>query len=228
MKIATWNANMAFRKKQHYFMEVFDPDVFVIQECESPEFFENCAYKPLFWTGNNKHKGLAVFSKLPVTAIDGPRCAAKHYLAFTVDKLTFIGIWAMNDKLFPENRYIGQVWNIVNHYQGLLDSNSIILGDFNWNVYWDCNPKYPLVGNFRNVIEKFSRFNIVSGYHKYFQEDFGTETNPTEFLQRKLEKSYHVDFIFLTEGQTIQDFFIGQYQDWIKYSDHMPLCVYIR
>ena len=69
MKIITWNCNGAFRKK-YDFLNNFDWDIAVIQECENPaenkefqKIMERCdSLKYFQWIGENKNKGLAVFS----------------------------------------------------------------------------------------------------------------------------------------------------------------------
>ena len=40
--------------------------------------------------------------------------------------------------------------------------------------------------------------------------------------EKNKNKSYHIDFLFL-KGLTVKSFDIGSYEDWIGFSDHMPL-----
>ena len=65
MKIITWNCNGAFRKKLQY-LEQFNADILVIQECEDPKqstkAYEEWASNYL-WIGKNKNKGLGIFAK---------------------------------------------------------------------------------------------------------------------------------------------------------------------
>ena len=42
------------------------------------------------------------------------------------------------------------------------------------------------------------------------------------FIQKKENKSYHIDYIFL-KGMEAKSIDIGLYSDWIELSDHMPL-----
>ena len=226
MKILTWNANMAFRKKQQHIIDAFDPDVYVIQECESPDKFDN--NKPTFWIGDNKNKGLGVFSKVKPTPIDYQNNKLKYHIPFKIDDIYFIGIWSMNDKKNHENRYIGQVWNIINTYNWMLDEKIIILGDFNWNIILDKNPDYPLAGNFKQVIDRLSDYNISSIYHKINNEAFGEEKQPTLFMYRKFERFYHIDYVFAKDELEVVEFKVGKYDDWIEHSDHMPLLLEVN
>jgi exodeoxyribonuclease-3 len=53
----------------------------------------------------------------------------------------------------------------------------------------------------------------------------GEEKNPTFFQAKKRDKSYHTDYIFSKKNtlENLKEFSVGQYDEWIKYSDHMPL-----
>lgn len=66
MKIVSWNCNGAFRKKYHA-LEDFNADILIIQECENPTDstvqFKKWAGENYLWVGNNKNKGLGIFSK---------------------------------------------------------------------------------------------------------------------------------------------------------------------
>src|SRR5687767_12121337 len=65
MNIITWNCNMAFRKKAHVILTQ-KPDILVIPECEHPDklIFKEETPRPndILWFGNNRNKGLAIFS----------------------------------------------------------------------------------------------------------------------------------------------------------------------
>ncbi len=223
MRLVTWNANMAFRNKQRILVERLNPDVAFIQECEHPDKFKEKSFPSAIWKGENQNKGIAVFSKYKIIELD-KKIQSRFYIPFKVKDTFFIGIWAMNDEEKPQNRYIAQVWNILNEYQGLLSSDIVIFGDFNWNIIWDKKPDYPLAGDFRDVNIILNNYNIESVYHYHFNEDFGEEKRPTYFMARKKDESYHTDYIFSKKNtlRNLKEFF-GQYDEWIKYSDHMPL-----
>jgi exonuclease III len=231
MKIVTWNAHTGFRNKQKNLIERLDPDVAFIQECEDPDKYPDMFPDKLFpyrlWNGENKDKGIAVFSKYEIIKLDDKSPSSKFYLPVKINGNYFIGIWAMNDKENPQNRYIGQVWNILNKYKELLNNEIIILGDFNWNIFWDNKEWSTLVADFRDVNAMLNKFNIVSVYHNYFKEDFGTEKTPTYFHLYDESKRYHTDYIYLNKNimDTIKQFSVGQYNEWD--SDHMPLFVEI-
>ena len=215
---------MAFRKKQKNILNNLNPDVLLVQECEQPNKFDEFFFPHFLWTGDNKNKGLALFSKYKIEN-HTIKIDSKWHLSFKIKDTHFIGIWAMDDKINPENRYIAQVWNTVNHYKSILNEKIIIFGDFNWNIIWDEKPSYPLKEDFQHLIDLFEEYDIVSSYHLKNQEEYGSETNPTLFMYRKENKPYHVDYIFV-KNELLKNTWklkIGNYKDWREYSDHMPL-----
>jgi len=231
MKIVTWNANLAFRKKQSALVEQLDPDVAFIQECEDPAIYPEEFSDKLFpfriWKGDNKHKGIAVFSKYEIIQLEDKSPSSRYFIPFKINDTFFIGIWAMNDTEKPQNRYIGQVWNILNNYKEILNKDIIILGDFNWNIFWDNKQWSTLVGDFRDVNSMLNKYDLVSVYHNYLKEDFGKEKNPTYFHLYKENKGYHTDYIYIKKNamDTIKKFYVGKYNEWD--SDHMPLFIEI-
>jgi hypothetical protein len=51
----------------------------------------------------------------------------------------------MDNKAYPERRYIGRVWQAINRYESLLNGPSLIVGDFNWNTIWDKSTLRPCI-----------------------------------------------------------------------------------
>ena len=135
---------------------------------------------------------------------------------------TFFAIWAMDNKEKRDARYIGQIWLSINHYADLLDDSTILVGDFNSNKIWD---KKKRVGNHSDVVNKLADKNIFSTYHKHFNEEQGKESQPTFFLQRNKNKPYHIDYCLASSNliDKIENVEIGNYDQWIAHSDHLPL-----
>ena len=80
-----------------------------------------------------------------------------------------------------QKRYIGQIWGAVNHYNKCLQTDSILIGDFNSNAIWD---EIKRIGNHTDVVSFLAGKNIHSIYHKQFNCNHGEETDPTLFLQK--------------------------------------------
>jgi exodeoxyribonuclease-3 len=231
IRLLSWNCNMAFRKKQQYVIARFNPDIMVIQECEEPGKFSNLldSHYNILWTGENKNKGLAIFSKknLQIESLPVDCSNIRYMLSIKLASgHKIIAFWAMDDKQNRLQRYIGQVWTGLNNYLEHLDSKTIIVGDFNGNVIWDRPGKlaYPKM---RDVIELLKKYQIESAYHFLNGEEFGEEAEMTFYLYKNSANPYHIDYIFAPGAILTQarQFGIGQYDHWIQQSDHMPLWI---
>ncbi|MDR7664352.1 endonuclease/exonuclease/phosphatase family protein [Methanosarcina sp. Z-7115] len=230
MKVITWNCNMAFRKKYEQILP-YDPDLLIVPECEHPDKFNNKFYDNVLWIGDNRNKGLAVFSfnDFEITTHESYCNNYKYVLPVKVtdnEAINLVAIWSQNNKEDPRRRYIGEIWQSLNYYKDMFKSPTIIAGDFNWNVIWDKeNPNYPLNGTLTDVINLLKQFEIFSMYHTFTNVKFGIEGEPTLYFRKNRKTPYHIDYIFapvdiINSGKS---FSIGKYEDWISLSDHMPL-----
>jgi len=106
----------------------------------------------------------------------------------------------------------------------MFDSSTLLIGDFNSNKIWDYKDR---VGSHSDVVNKLYENNIHSVYHKMNNEEQGKETQPTFYLQRKLEKPYHIDYVFCSNNllDLIKKIEVGKASDWLGISDHMPIIV---
>ena len=225
---------MAFRKKAEFILTE-QPDILIVPECENQErlLFGLYTKKPtdIFWYGDNPNKGIGVFSysdfKIKLLDIHNPDF--KYVLPLSVynDKinLTIFAIWSQK----PENHdnYTEQVWNAVHFYSDLLDGENVILaGDFNSNTIWD---KPRRVSNHSNLVDYLKSKNILSAYHYFHKQTQGHEKDKTLFMQRKMDRPYHIDYCFASSNliDKLKNVEVGAYETWTKYSDHKPLAVTI-
>lgn len=102
---------------------------------------------------------------------------------------------------------------------------TIFIGDFNSNVIWDHN-KYKL-GNHAGVVKLLEDKGICSTYHVHHKQTQGKEEHPTFYLYRHKNKPYHIDYCFASKDmlKKVNSVKIGDFDEWIKYSDHVPLIV---
>ncbi|MBK5242558.1 hypothetical protein [Clostridium sp.] len=77
-------------------------------------------------------------------------------------------------------------------------------------VSWNCN------GAFRKKYKAIKKLNCD------IYEIQGKENKPTFFLYRKKERHFHID-CFFGEKEKINSLEIGEFDDWITLSDHMPV-----
>jgi exodeoxyribonuclease-3 len=233
MKIITWNCNMAFRKKADHIL-AHKPDILVVPECEHPDKLKFNPGTPLptdmLWFGTNQHKGLGIFSyssfRFKVKRNHNP--ALKMIIPITVTGGTYdfnlYAVWANNPD-DPDGQYVEQVWKAINHYNKYLrNTGTILAGDFNSNTIWD--RKYR-IGNHSHVVEKLEKKGIYSSYHLHHQQTQGKESHPTLYLYRHKNKPYHLDYCFISKDLAgrLQSVEIGEYEQWIQYSDHVPVIV---
>lgn len=235
MKIITWNCNGAFRKKfEHLFS--FEADIIVIQECENPIHSKDKHYIEwavnYLWIGDNKNKGIGIFAKpnLKLTRLDWPNeymgHSVKHFLPCLInDKFNLLAVW-LHQNNSPNFGYIGQFWKYIQTNIANLQ-NTIIVGDFNSNVRWD---EWDRWWNHSDVVRELNEIGTVSLYHEAMIEEQGKETHPTFYLHRNLNKAYHIDYCFAPKifKQILTELKIGQYEEWSKISDHMPMILTFR
>jgi len=234
MKLITWNCQGAFRKKADTIL-LQGPDILVIQECEHPDklVFKSTTRHPndILWFGDNKHKGLGIFSysDYKFQLLDQHNADIKIISPIFVTggkvDFTLFAIWA-NNRNDKDGQYIEQVWKAVNHYDQLLNNGlTILTGDFNSNKIWD---KKNRTGNHSAVVARLAEKNIFSVYHRHLNQEQGKENHPTFFLQRNKDKPYHIDYCFTSADlfQKVKNIEIGAYENWITQSDHTPLTIH--
>ncbi|MFT6509656.1 MAG: exonuclease III [Parvibaculaceae bacterium] len=227
MKIVTWNCNGAFRKKFHLFGEI-NADLYVIQECEDPAQskgnYVDWAHNYL-WVGNNKNKGLGVFSqsKTPIERLDWKADNLQLFLPCKISKdLNLLAVWTKQANS-PNFRYIGQLWKYLQlHKDKIANYPTIVCGDFNSNKCWD---EWDRWWNHSDVVRELEEIGILSLYHAIKNEGQGEETEPTLFMHRKPERPYHIDYAFVSQalynGKTKLE--VGNPDVWLEASDHMPI-----
>ena len=135
---------------------------------------------------------------------------------------TLFAIWA-NNPIDPDGQYVEQIWKAINYYDEFLtEKPTILIGDFNSNTIWDRKSR---VGNHSDVVKVLEAKNIFSCYHIHFNLEQGKEKHPTLYWKRHKDKPYHIDFAFISGDllRALQTVEIGEFEFWIKYSDHMPI-----
>lgn len=246
MKITTWNCNGALRKKTAV-IDQLDSDVLIVQECENPALSTK-AYQAwasnYIWKGESKNKGIGIFAK---TGIEIKRLEwdasytlntglshfnkkltwstkeLRQFIPFMInDEYLCVAVWTKgsSDEVFG---YMGQFWKLLQiHKKELTVDNVLIMGDFNSNKVWDKPDRW---WSHSDVIDELESIGITSLYHSQTDEVQGGESTPTFYHQRKLSKPYHIDYIFTGKNVYNASLSIGKNDDWIEFSDHMPLSI---
>lgn len=224
---------MAFRKKAGFILAQ-QPDILIVPECEHPDklLFNAGTKKPtdILWFGSNLNKGLGIFSysDFRFKVLDEHNQDLQMIIPVSVTGGQFdfnlFAIWANNPK-DPDGQYVEQIWKAIHHYDNLLtNKHTVLVGDFNSNTIWD--RKYR-AGNHSNVVKYLAEKSIYSSYHLCHKQTQGKEQHPTLYMYRHKDKPYHIDYCFISAGlaEKLQTVEIGDYDFWIKYSDHVPVMV---
>jgi exonuclease III len=231
MKIIEWNCNMAFRKKNVEILK-YNPDILIVPECENEKKLKFGKLTPVprdfLWFGQNENKGIGIFSysdyKLNLIEYS---TRFKYVIPIEIrgqTQFNLFAIWAMDSKDHWYERYIAQVWLGINYFDNFLSDSTLLVGDFNSNKIWDSHSR---LANHTDVVDYLDSKNIHSLYHLQYRENQGNETKPTLFLHRKFDKPYHIDYCFASDSFIEQgySFKIGDYNDWIQLSDHVPIMI---
>ncbi len=210
------------------------PDILIVIECEGKATLAKTLKEyPVYdiqWYGENEYKGIAI-----VRMIEAKLSLFDHYsdefkyivpfnLCYQGKQVSLFVIWAMPNKKSRKEGYVGQIWKAINAYTHALQSPSILIGDFNSNAIWDDERKH---GNHSMVVEYLKIYDIFSLYHAQREELHGEESEATWYMYRHEDKPYHLDYCFVSASLVYPEtrINIGNFKEWIEFSDHMPLIV---
>lgn len=232
MRLICWNCNGAFRKK-FKLLSLYKADIIVCSESESPEKMGLYRqYIPLtsqVWIGNCPTKGLGVYTFNGYQAEIAPFYDPKYQYILpliitdpTGKSFLLIAVWTQSTRKTYEG-YIVQAFRALEVYAPYITAQTIIAGDFNSNKHWDNDGRR--AKKHSHLIELLFRHNFISLYHYFSRENQGCETHPTIYMHKDISKPYHIDYIFAAFKSLpkIKSFSIGDYQNWIYASDHMPM-----
>ncbi|WP_348944534.1 endonuclease/exonuclease/phosphatase family protein [Chitinibacter sp. FCG-7] len=247
MKIISWNCNGGLRNKT-YFLDQFDADILVVQECENPVYsthaFRDWAGQYL-WHGDNKNKGVGIFARKGhhIAALDwssaeyeirSPSPVQKSlkwqanqlelFLPCLINQeLTLIGAWTKQANS-PNFCYIGQLWLYLQMQRDKIAARAdslILCGDLNSNPIWDEADRF---WNHSDVVAELQALGLQSAYHCLKAEVAGQETDPTFYLHRKESKAYHIDYFFVPERMLpTSKLMLSSVTESLHVSDHRAL-----
>lgn len=209
----------------------FNADIYIIQECEAPAESGHSDYikwaDNYLWIGDTKNKGLGIFARtdIQLQKLDWTSKfkddTVKHFLPCKINNgFDLLAVWTHRNNS-PNFGYIGQLWKYLQVNKNKLNG-TLIVGDFNSNTIWD---EWDRWWNHSDVVKQLAEIGIESIYHKVTGEQQGKETIPTLYFLKKIERRYHIDYVFGPEKFTkrTKKFEIGQPDQWLKLSDHMPI-----
>ncbi len=195
--------------------------------------FTNELTKDFLWFGDNKNKGVGIFSlgNYRFKLLDEYNSDFKTIVPILVSngstEFILFAICANNpnDK---QNQYIQQVWKAINYYDKLFHNiPTLLVGDYNSNKIWDKKRK---IGTHSDVVNFLAKKEIHSSYHHHFEEEQGEESQPTFYLYRHENKAYHIDYCFTSKEfiNSIESVSVGKFEQWASLSDHMPIMMVFK
>jgi exodeoxyribonuclease III len=239
MRIVAWNCCMALHRKFDAVMRL-RPDIAVICECAEPQRLAafgalNGVSGDPVWIGDNRNKGLAVFTcngyraRLAEPFYPTIRHIAPVHICGPVE-CNLLAVWAQNASAGINRKHqLGPLRRALSKYKGFLTERaSIVAGDFNNNVFWH-RPGWRI--NHANAVAALAKLGLVSAYHELRGETQGGESVPTLYWRdrKKDGPCYHIDYIFLKAQMLAQvsELAVGSYDDWCGsgLSDHVPIVV---
>ena len=207
---------MGYARKRSL-VETLQPDVAVLQEVSQRHIVEvDAPFKA--WVGSNPQKGLGVigFTDRSYTLREAGRLLPWH-IPFTVDGVNVVGLWAhVRDK---DLKYVRVTHEVVDRHADFLTSGpSLLIGDFNSNTVWD---KAHPGRNHSLLVEKLHGLGLRSVHRHSEGISHGAESTKTYYHTKKLHFGHHIDYAFARGASAFLE--IGRHEDWLPYSDHMPL-----
>ncbi|MDQ6963238.1 MAG: hypothetical protein Q9M28_12050 [Mariprofundaceae bacterium] len=210
-------------------MDSINADIFIIQECEDPERTPHKAYQEwvgdYLWVGTNKNKGIGIFVKngYSIESLDWNPEQLELFLPCRINNhFNLIGVWTKQANS-PTFEYIGQFWKYLQRFKmNMAQNKCLIIGDFNSNSIWNLWDRW---WNHSDVVKELHDIEINSLYHQQHQEEQGKESLATLFMHRKIDRPYHIDYMFADKYflSKVTNLNVGEPKVWLQHSDHMPL-----
>ncbi|MFK4469761.1 endonuclease/exonuclease/phosphatase family protein [Bacillus sp. RC252] len=230
MKIVAWNAGMAFRKKIDKILPL-KANILVISECEKPEKWERSVVQNstdnFLWEGDNPNKGIGIITldkRYKIEIHPDYDKKFRYIIPLKVNgeqEFIMFAVWSQKgEKRYSS--YIGQIYLALEKYASLLKEPCIIVGDWNSSKVFDHIKR---VKTHSEVVKFLEGFGIKSAYHHFSKEEHGEESKATHYFRKEKARPFHIDFLFASEIllDQLKSFHIGSREDWIEFSDHMPI-----
>jgi endonuclease/exonuclease/phosphatase family metal-dependent hydrolase len=218
---------MALRNKWEQLARL-EPDVAVIQECETEEKWPQQGYSQAAWYGSNQNKGLAVvtFGPWRVEACEQLDPSIEFVLPARISgpkTFNLLGVWTKQSPVKGQS-YIGQMHRAAQVYSSWLSAaDSVVIGDWNSNAQWDRAQK----ANHSATVALLSAAKLESAYHTHNHCIPGRERHPTWYNHKRAERGFHIDYCFVPQSwlAKMRSVSVGQFDQWRPFSDHCPLVV---
>ena len=238
MKIISWNCKFGFTELKASYIEKYNADLYVIQECTYDDI-ENIklSKKNCIWYSDNidSKYGIGIFSdNYKIKLLNEHNNEFRFIIPFEISNknTSFIlfAVWTKDkNKDCKKVEYTEQTWNAINYkeYEKFLKKSIILIGDFNSNNFLDKEYIRKKVPSHNDIINKLKDYGIESAYHIYNNVIDGNENEPTLLWKMDKENKFHIDYCFISKDINLLKINIGTLSEWenTKLSDHCPLII---
>ena len=235
VRLVEWNVAMSLQKKASL-LEKLKPTVAILPESAHPDkttqALKSAGATSIQWIGANQHKGLtaAAFGDWQIRIDDSYDPGYQWVMPLHLTgprEVRMLAVWDFNHRGsgYESARRLGACRASMEHYEQFLagDSDAVVItGDFNNSVYWDKPNNSVKFGDFMDQLE--SR-GFVSAYHFHHQCARGAEPDATLWWMKNVDKTYHIDYAFVSRPEAVRAVTVGTSEEWIAHSDHSPLTV---
>jgi exodeoxyribonuclease III len=229
MRIVTWNCQGGFRRKLDRLASLA-PDVAVV--CEAPfasPYVQSLVDEPVSWHAAGAHPETSL-------TVAGFRGGLASCVLASVELCNWgvavataggpgvLGVWSVPA---PGRRYGDEVLAVIQaHAERIAGGNVAVAGDFNIDAHGVGNGGGG-VALFAAIVQSLSDLGLISAYHAWTDEAPGLESAMTHFHLRRADRGFHIDYCFIPASwrSAIRKVSIGAPDEWLPYSDHMPLLV---
>ena len=225
MRIITWNCCGRFRPKAHHMADLL-PDVLAVQEVESFKAPSEFSGPPPRYAHREvarhipKSIGMFSYTDCPISFVKILPGVRFYNAQVGGMEIRAMSAWTSPTSV-PGRQNYRQLHDALDaHANWVRDHPAMILGDFNMNASYKGD-------GMRTLLERLIPLGFVSAYHQYFNEEFGHETRPTHYHLGHQQKTFHLDYCFLSRElvERLRHVTVGTYEDWKGISDHVPLIV---
>lgn len=230
MRLVTWNCRVGgFRNKAKYIAPL-RPDVLAVQEVEPLDRVQEFAgseqptFRDRLSNPRFPRRSIGVFSytgtTLQAADLVDPVYEFRRYRA-THGGLAFqvVAVWTAPAEI-RANNYKQAIHGARLHQEWIRRTPTVIMGDFNDNASYRST-------NWPELMSAMEPLGLVSAYHSFFGEEFGSESRPTHFHKGSTDSAWHLDYCFIPQAweTRITHMEVGDHSEWSHVSDHVPLVV---
>jgi exonuclease III len=223
LRLASWNCADGFQRKAGHLARL-GADVLCVQEVRRAAF-EAVApgYAAAHYTPSDTARGIAslIRPRWPVRVMPfaGPeRCY--HWLRLEVHgaEIDLLACWVKpaEDYARPARRAIARFLDQARA------AHRVVLGDLNISAFFDRTRR---TGRFADIAAVMAEHGLRSLYHAHTGERFGDERRETHRLACSVQRRFHLDYIWASEGLALADLRLGRPDPWFRQrrSDHLPM-----